>query len=525
MEQCRQLYYAASSFHLLECLTHKLTFHKNSSADIIISKYIPEKIVDVSVLLNYFDNIYICDLQVPCNNEEGYIDRVKEYFQDYLNSNGIELNRYENIYVCAAHYIFGIYLSAMGVKFVFVEDANGMLSRWELLKSIDAPYKIRASVADKLGLYDGTAENIKYCIFNEMCQMPEKLKTDNVLHFNVTEKLSELEEDARKALISIFYKSGLIDSHGRNTILLTQHFCNLKILTFEDQVLIYQTLFDFFIKQEQVIVKPHPDDLMYYGILFPNALVLHEKFPSEFLPFVFTEKANTLATVSSTAIFPLESSYANILKFDSLYEKCFKLTLRTYIALKFIIDAGITTISVCGVAPTMVNNLLKFSDLKKAGHLSVRYLSGQECCNSDDFILLGDDLGEAEVKILSSDFLANNLNFIYIGSKFPFYNFDKRKLLYNCAVIELAKFRKRDDEFYADEKAEQIYLYSHNSHIIRKAEVFYMKKDLNNMGLVAEIVKQDDKDRKIKVLEGILKATEARLEYLINITKEEQNNK
>ena len=51
-----------------------------------------------------------------------------------------------------------------------------------------------------------------------------------------------------------------------------------------------------------MLIKPHPDDILYYDSLFPEAEIIRERFPSELLPLAFRELPGTVCTVSSTGI-------------------------------------------------------------------------------------------------------------------------------------------------------------------------------------------------------------------------------
>lgn len=512
------LYYAVSSFQLLECITHRVTIHNNDDAEIIVSKYIPEKIPHIKKIENFFKKTYISDLQVNAQNENSYVENINKYYDKFAIDNNFDINSYNEIYVCAAHYIFGIYLVENNIKFNFIEDANGMLSRWETLEKIDSPYLIRASIAKRDGLYDGTANNINFCICNKSCQLDDKLLATNLSYFNVTEQLKLIDKNIRDEIISIFREVNIgkvYDEQERHIVLLTQHFCNLKIMSFEDQVTIYQTLFDFFVNQSEVYIKPHPDDLLYYGALFPKAKIIREKFPSEFLPFLFSKRVNCLATISSTSIFPLENSYKSILKFDTEYEKQFKLTLRTYIAIILLIKLGVKKINFFGVSSNMINNLLRFSDINKFGNFIGNKIECSKCCNNDDVFILGDNCSSEEKLYIMNNLLKSQTSFLYIGQEFYFYNFDYRLRLFDSDVIEIKKYRVREEDCYVDINSEYIYFYTKNIVMREVFKEFNMEKNLNNLGIDIEISREDAKDRKIKVLEGILKATEARLEYYV----------
>ena len=522
MNNDKVLYYAVSSFHLLECLVHRIKEHSNDNCDLIISKYIPQKVLHPEYIYESFDRVYECELQVCGSRQDEYLNNINSYFESFCLNNDIDIRQYKQIYVCAAHYIFGIYLASNNIRFNFVEDANGMLSRYDMLQSIDSAYEVRAQIAQESGLYDGSAEAIDFCICNRNCQIDDKLRTDRLLHFNVTEQLGLLDKSCRDNIINVFYDKGTIETAGRTAVFLTQHFCNLKILSFEDQVLINQVFFDFFLTADKTIIKTHPDDFLYYKELFPESIVVHERFPSEFLPYIFDNKINTLATISSTAVFALESIYSDIIKFDSRYEKQFKNTLIVYAALKFMSESGISSFVLGGITHTLIDNLLKYSDIRSYNIIK-NYVEDINAIGSDSVLLLGDDLDEKEEEFLRSESLSKGCTIIYTGKKFPFYNYEYRHKMRKCAVVELIKTRSRDSECYASLDRERIYIYSHDPKLIQKGEVFKMEKNLINQGINVKTADLDEKDKQIKILEGILKATEARLEFFIAKQRETEN--
>ena len=105
-----------------------------------------------------------------------------------------------------------------------------------------------------------------------------------------------------KDSIREFFRLPAYEGYQDYVLLLTQQFANLGQLTFSEQILIYQTLFDYFLENRKVLIKPHPDDILYYHRLFPEAEILREVFPAELLPMAFDRLPESICTISSTGI-------------------------------------------------------------------------------------------------------------------------------------------------------------------------------------------------------------------------------
>ena len=101
----------------------------------------------------------------------------------------------------------------------------------------------------KVGAYDASAECIEKIFCNQEVQTIE-MSSERYYHFDVVEEILGLTYDEQQNVRNAFVPLDKIDIPTDATLILTQHFANLKILSFEDAALIYQLTFDYFVKNK-----------------------------------------------------------------------------------------------------------------------------------------------------------------------------------------------------------------------------------------------------------------------------------
>ena len=79
--------------------------------------------------------------------------------------------------------------------------------------------------------------------------------------------------------------------------------------------------------------------------------------------------------------------------------------------------------------------------------------------------------------------------------------------------VVIRKERLREEDHYDDPQEETIYIYTKNKEIRAMAERFTESKRLEHVGSLLRAEALTDERRQIKVLEGILEATEKRMLY------------
>lgn len=301
------LYHAVSSYQLLEVLLHKMTYHSEDKAVLILPDFITKKYPQYRKLKadHFFDQVYLFPyLHIHHREEEEILKDTVKFYGQYIPC---KITEFDKIYVAGAHFYFSLYLLLNQIPFIFFEDAAGMLSRWEELgEGLKKKFPVHGEIAGKYGLFNGSNP----CVERIICL--KKAQTIDVSdpiyeNFSVEESLEKCSVGKRKKLIHFFLKKRIRTK--AQAILLTQQFSNLGYMTEQEQYRLYTRVKEQMPKKVRVIIKKHPDDSMNYSGIFPEAEVIKETFPSELLPYVFWKKPRTLYSVNSTGCENLENHF------------------------------------------------------------------------------------------------------------------------------------------------------------------------------------------------------------------------
>lgn len=291
------LYHAISSYQLLEVMLHRMIFHPNDKAILILPDFIVGKYPQYRKLVSghFFDEVYLFPyLQIPHRNEKMIIEDVAHCYRELIP---YEIASFTEVYVAGAHFYFSLYLIQNKIRFTFFEDAAGMLSRSEeLFQNLSKKYPIHAAIAWKYGLYDGSNPAVKKIICLKRAQTMD-VSDEKYVDFSVEKVLQELPAPKRKKLIHFFLRRRL---RTKKAILLTQNFVNLGMMTETEQRQLCERLRDETLAGTSLMIKRHPDDTLDYRGIFPNAYIIREIFPAELLPYVFRKKPEMIYTFDST---------------------------------------------------------------------------------------------------------------------------------------------------------------------------------------------------------------------------------
>ncbi len=502
------LYHAVSSYQILECIVHKVSLHKIDKAILVTREFTKNRLGSgYDLLKQIFEEIIIYGpLRDSC------IDEIK--------SRGFEIKDFAELYVACAHTWFGIYLCEHSIPFVFIEDGLGAISQPEILEKVNLD-SAWIDLDLEYGLFTGENDNIKKCICNMKYQR-EGYHNEKADDFDVIEELAKL--DSRAEIISIFtdLKDYKLKDDKKNIILLTEHFANLCLLEWEEQIYLYQIIVDYYFKDANLIIKPHPDDLMYYEELLDCCDVIREKFPSELIPFIFSKKPECIATISSTGIRSISNQFEETITFNyrfSYYEKEFYSLHRYFAAIRIYKEnyEKKKALFFIGINEKIISNMKILSEYK--------VLDSLESLNdipTHSFIICDKlDYMNARSKQLCKVIEQKNDSciFLFLNTKddYVFYDYGYKDIWKHVYPIEIGKKKRRKNNNYEIMDSEMIYLFY-------KGEINMetIKYSLKNTGIDVAISEFKGDKLKIKVLEGLLKATEQRLMYYINAEKERE---
>ena len=508
------LYQVISTYQLLNAITHKLTVHPEDDCVLIISNWLVDKFPHYDDLTRFFKKVIPMNAQMSLSDK--YHELNTQYCENLLESNQLSIENFDEIHAMGYHYNFGAYLSHNNIKHNFWEDAAGLLSAPEILININRNgFPLLAEFCEKEHLYDGTANGIekRYCNYNAQ---KNDFNFENTVDFDVVKSLMTLDEETQADVIAFFSDVEKMSVNENAVLILTQQLFSLRVLSFEEQALIYQLFVDYFIEEDSIVFKPHPDDYMFYGILFPESTVIRKKFPAEFLPILFSNKPRKIATISSTAMNNLKGYFDEALYLGPRFEKEFKNTHRYKVAYELknqlFNDYSLLSIGV----NEFYKDAFKVSD--DAGSdkrfVIVDKIASQDEYKYSDIIKMLEDSDEKDV-------------FVFINSSedYCFYDTEHKQIWENLAPLVINKTQIRSEEFYESEGEDIIYIFAKDKNLLNKAQGFDFSYELKHTGLAVSTAKLDVNKRNILLLQALLLATESRLLAYETLEKNKDNEK
>lgn len=518
------LYHVVTYYQLLWVFVYHMTQKRNSKGVIIMANSLETRLSKeiLDKLHNYFEIRFF-----PYNLVKDHIDKdtneelVSEVCVQvrnlYEKEFEYDLNQFDEINIAGYHFYFSLLLIEKNISFNVIEEAAGMLSRPEVLYSIVEqlnPYQLKIALESKLLYADNELIEKRFCRISSQVDNYENI---NLVDFDLmTHLVNNLE--IRDTVINVFIGNlSKYTNENESILLLTQHFANLKILSFENQALIYQYMVDYFLLDKQLIIKPHPDDVMFYSRLFPQAQIIREKFPSELLPFVFEKIPDTVSTISSTAVFSIEDVFKNKVSFSTYTEKEFENINRYYVAIRLLsVLNNLKNLQCVYCDEDLVKNFLSILDMD----VDVIY------CNSFDEIdyTIPTLIGKCSGDYFSLEMIDSITKIEGIFLLDCNYNYEdclniiQAERVYIPIVID--KKRIKENYFFGNEEKEVFYFVSTIEENRKRVNDMRIEKRLEHTGL--EICKSELSSDEIELMvtKGILKATEMRLRFVLEQNKE-----
>ena len=509
------VYQALSTYQILECMEHKKIFHEKEKAVILLGTYIVEKYPNYKKIEEYgfFDEVYLFNFGGIEPKEESIINTVESRLKNLLQ---FDIKNAEKIYIAGIHTYLALYLVLKNITFSMFEDGSGALSRpWVLAEITEKSAPRKYEIINKYGLYYHSVEQIDEKWGNKHTQI-EGFLDEKFHHFDVVDAFEMLKADDKEKILAFFNIDHKIKVSEENVLLLTQQFSNLGQLSFEKHIKIYQFLFDFYLKTntENIVIKPHPDDIMYYEKLFPGVKIIKEVFPSELLPYVFQKVPNELVTITSTGTHLIKSRFQKLLEFNELYEKTFEYDFCYYICVQVLKKFEIHKFDYYGVNIVQLNNMGECNLEKNLEGYPI-----VEDKNSD--VLIVDDFVEDDTELQINQ--ENYKMIIYLNSlkQYQMYKEEKDKELFKSIIpigITLIPYMKWENGLEEEERL--IWVQINYNEWKNKMERFEMKKNLEYTGADLEAHTYSKEELEIMRLTGLVEATEKRLLDYIQREKE-----
>ena len=129
------LYQALSSYQILECIVHRLTFHSGEKAELMLGNYILERMPQYreAATRGFFDRVLLFRYGGYRGDEEKILKEVRE---EFLSVCGRRAEEYDKIYAAGIHTWLQVQWAREGISFAMFEDGSGALSRPWILSDI-----------------------------------------------------------------------------------------------------------------------------------------------------------------------------------------------------------------------------------------------------------------------------------------------------------------------------------------------------------------------------------------------------
>lgn len=515
------LYYALTTYHIQCCVLHKMTRKPNEKAVLLLSdihqnsvaflhRYQSSDIFDDVIILNEMSvNSKVRQSESKHRSKSSILNRACKDIKKILP---VDISKMDEIYLCPDHFPFGWYIIKNKIKYHCFEEGCGVLSDNEFMISNLKRNKIQYSLMNVLG-YFGANDSAVEILADEQAQL-EGYTNEKMTDFSVKRILSSLDNAQLEKVFKFFGVNSRIESNQNISLILTQHMANLGIMTLDRQHMLYKLFADYFLDDTHIAVKPHPDDIAgrYNEIFSENSSVLPFAMPSELLPFIFSGRVKTAIAAYSTAVKNLGHFCDRMICFDNRIMTDFKHIHKYYCAVKIAEQISGTNRSIV----TNSNEML-LNELIACENSGFAVQKSCEMTDFDNLGILSDNLSDSRSIEDISSYLLSKQNKGYV----IFLNEENKHIYFDGIHNEIFKFiRPIFITKHSKNKIEEevIYLYSTDSEILKKVENTELKKELKYTGVTLDIhsVSRSDSE-KIKMLEGVLDATEKRLnEYIEN---------
>lgn len=285
---------------------------------LVISTTVPDarNLTERLKALGCFQEIHVFD-ESQCRMKDISNPILMALFQHKIEKREIEQSgfslyppRYRTIYIHNDWSLLGRYLQDMGAHYILCEDtyASTCWERHPLLENQRALPGFEKRQRRGIGYqYWGDYRNVDAVETEDPSRCP--IFKGKLIHDSKAALLHSLSSDEKSSLRQVFITQPLPEKIQGASILMTHSFVQDGIMSQNKQNALWIAVAEHYkLETGPFFIKPHPRDIYDYRKLFPNAIVLERKMPSEVLNFALPFRFVRAVSVQSTVLSGFEAA-------------------------------------------------------------------------------------------------------------------------------------------------------------------------------------------------------------------------
>lgn len=280
------LYCAAYSMGiLLRCVVHRMRYHSDDYAVIVLPEYHKKIYPDFDFKLLGFDEIYYLRYLEELGQRE---EVILENFEAVWNKAiGHEIDTFDEIIMCAYWHPVMCYLANRDIPFTLLEEATGAFRR-PFLHQTEVEKSVGKDVYEwgmKYGLLDYRGESVINKIFANN-PAGNEIQDSRLIHFYLPDELKKLDAYKLDIIKKFFSLQEFLDidkKSNKYVLLLMTPYGNRDMISMEDDIEFVKCWLAYFAEGKHIIFKLHPGDLVNYNEFLPEANLIDESLPGELL--------------------------------------------------------------------------------------------------------------------------------------------------------------------------------------------------------------------------------------------------
>ncbi|HIW14572.1 MAG TPA: hypothetical protein H9691_03890 [Firmicutes bacterium] len=511
------IYYALTTYHVLCCVLHRLSFlpkeeesvlvlsdiHRNSVA--FLNRYRESGIFSRIVLLPESDVMATAKYLERKKMPTGFI--YKKCCRDMgalLKNERLSLAG-QDLALCPDHFPFGWYVRRHRYPYHCMEEGCGVLSDRAFALSNMQRNKTQAKLFTRLGCFGDNDCAIE--LLGDRDHQQPGYNDPRLTDFSVAKLLKALPAGTLQKVLAFFGVEETFSLAPHSVLLLTQHLANLGLMPLPDQHRFYTLFADLLLPKGPLMIKPHPDDIAgtYHAAFHTPVQVLPFAMPSELLPYCVKGTFSLAAAAYSTSVRTLSNVAQDTLCFDDRILKNWRYLPQYAAAARFLKAAGFPRAVTDGDEGVL-------SQVCRLQGASTTITRDENLLGAD--VVIFSDLNESRTPKQTAAFLRQHpvrcAIFLQETEQHAYFDGENRDIFPYVRPIPLQ---------IGDEQ-KVITVVSKEDILMKTAENLNETIELPHTGLTIDLqgIARAERD-KIRVLEGVLAATEKRLNDYISEDK------